>query len=135
MFSLFNAIPSFVGHVLPKRSLVGLVVWVSWHINHYGLFNAKSIYIYELYMICNHFHMNSPVLRKLSLLLNSCFDPFDPQYRTPTGTTTPGHSGPTTSCNCWNLWFWVGLFDKTFFNIWLIGRLIHWIDCNDVLHF
>ena len=52
--------------------LVGwLVVGVLWHINHYGLFNAKS----GLHMNygCNHFF-----LYELTFLLNSCFDLFNP---------------------------------------------------------
>ena len=38
-----------------------------------GYSMPNPVYIYELYMICNHF------LYKLTFLLNSCFDPFDPQ--------------------------------------------------------
>ena len=59
-----------------------LVIWLfEFHgiSNTMGYSMPNTVYIYELYMICNDFYMNSLFLCKLTFLLNSCFDPFDPQ--------------------------------------------------------
>ena len=44
-----------------------------------GYSMPNRVPIYELYMICNYFLYELTFLDKLTFLLNSCFDPFDPQ--------------------------------------------------------
>ena len=97
-----------------------------------GYSMPNPVYIYELYMICNQFfYMNSLFLYKLTFLLNSCFDPFEPQV---------GHITEYIyiyiyiyMCVCVCIYICVCVCETVFEYGWVGVRIIYACECVDIL--
>ena len=69
--------------------------------------------------------MNSPFLHKLTFLLNSYFDPFALQVGPQQAPSLRVRVDPLQVVIVEIYGFASGYLTKLFFNMWLIGRLIH----------